>query len=400
MSSKLEKLNPARARLTITLAGADLVRYFDHSLEELGTQVQLPGFRPGTAPRALLLEHLGYARVEQNALGHAIPESYYRAVKEHSLQAVQQPSVSITQHGDYLEGKKDLVFIAEVDILPSVTGTGWKTIRLPKAKPLTADEKEVEQALGLIQKQRAPHTPVERPAHVGDKVEISFSGTVDGTPHEALQSKNYPVVIGTNVLVSGFEDQLLGMKKGEEKTFSITFPNDYPHAEFRKKKAQFQVTMERVQEVAVVPVDDELAKTLGAKTVSELKERVRTQLINEKKMFVEHKEVEFVLDKLAQKTKAVLPDSFIAHEKTRLRERLLAQLGSRQQTLEHYLTQLKKTEKEFEQNLFREAERNTKVGLALRFIAEKVKIKLEKDGDAQKVIEYLLKRARKNVNLT
>lgn len=395
MKAKLEKLNPAHVRLTITVAGADLVHYFDHSLEELGKQVQLPGFRPGTAPRALLLEHLGYARVEQNALQHAIPQSYYRAVKEHSLQAVQQPSVSIKEHGDYLEGKKDLIFIAEVDILPPVTVTGWETIRLPKAKPLTADEKEVEQALAMIQKQRATHTPVERPAQTGDQVEISFSGTVDSKPHEALQSKHYPVVIGTNVLVPGFENELIGMKKGEEKTFSVTFPKDYPHAEFREKKAQFQVTMERVQEVGVVPVDDELAKTLGAKTVSELKERLRTQLINEKKMFAEHKDVEFVLDKLAQKTKAALPESFIEHEKNRLRERLLAQLASREQTLEHYLSHLKKTQKEFEQDLYEQAQRNTKVGLALRFIAEKAKIKLEKDGDAQKVIEYLLKRARK-----
>lgn len=393
-TSALTKLSPTRAKLTVTIAGEKLVAAFEESIQHLGEKLELPGFRPGKAPRALILERLGYAPVGQHALEHVIPAAYYSAVKEHKFEPVEPPAISITQHGDFSRGREPLVFTAEVDVLPEIKISGWKTIKLPKQSKVEVGEQELEDALGFVRNQRATHREVTRPAQNGDRVELSFTGSIDDVPHEALQSKHYPVVLGSNVLVPGFEARIEGMRKGEEKEFELTFPKDYPRAEFADKKAQFTVSLERVEEVKAPPLDDTLAQSLGAKTVTELQEKLRTRLQQEKALFQRQKQVDTLLEALAGKIQSGVPESLIRREVQRLQERLTQHLLGQQRSLQDYLKLIAKTSEEHERELRTQAEKTAKISLALRRVSEDEKLPLKTEEDAQKVIEHILKHVR------
>ncbi len=387
MESTIEKLPTSRVKVTVSLNAVEFKHYYDHALDHLIEHLKLPGFRVGKVPRNLAENHFGAATILQEALEDAVPQSYYQAVLKHDLHPLHQPEVNVTK----LE--KELSFTAEVDEMPSVELKNWRGIKIKKTEPEKIDEAAVDQIVQRLQKQKAELLSVDRGLQKGDFASVSFSGKVGGIKHEAMQSENHPLVVGEGSLIPGFEDELVGMKPGEEKTFDVTFPKDYRETSLAKKKAQFTVKLLEMKEVKMPELNDTFAGNFGKETLESLRQSIKDELETEAGREAQHKNEEAVLGELAKRTKAVLPKSLVEKEIDRIVEMIKQRLGVEDEGFAMYLEREQKTPVTFREDVRGQAESNALVGLALGEIMKEEKLDPEDKDSIKKALDLLLQNA-------
>ncbi|MFO0780830.1 MAG: trigger factor [Candidatus Gracilibacteria bacterium] len=216
MKVTVEKLPKSEVKLTIEVPAERLEKYMEKAAEQISMHFKIPGFRPGHVPLDVLKQHVNEEGIEAHMLDIALPETYTEAVMKEKLQVVSRPKVEI-------KTKSPLVYEAVVAVFPEVSVSGYEKISVKKETP-KVEAKDVDEVLAGIQKRHTTYKDVEREAKKGDRVEVDFDGFDDGgAPLDNTSSKNHPLVIGDNSLIPGFEDELVGMKKEEKKSFQITF---------------------------------------------------------------------------------------------------------------------------------------------------------------------------------
>ncbi|OQA04348.1 MAG: Trigger factor [bacterium ADurb.Bin400] len=369
MKVRAEQQGKSKIKLTVGVEQGELVPHFQAAYDELAPTVKLAGFRPGKAPRKMVEDALGITRLVTRGLDMAVQRAYAEAVQQEKVFPVSAPSISVTQYPSWGlskdEIKDSLEFEAEVEVFPEVELGDYKKVKVEATKTEKTADKDVEKVLHHLQRQKSKLIDTDQPAEKGDFVEIDFEGEHKGVKLDKMSSKHFPLVIGEGSMIPGFEDNLVGLKKGEEKTFQIKFPKDYHDKELAGQDAKFTVKVLQQKKVEKPELNDEFAKLYGHDKMSELKKAIGDNLQMELDHKGEHELQEKVLDKVLPLLKVEVPETVLHREVHRLMEQFDAQLKSQGVDLDSYLKSMKKDVAAFEKEIEPQAERNVKIGFLL-----------------------------------
>lgn len=384
MNISVEKLPKSEMKVVIDLSLEETTKYLEKAAKQVSEMVKVPGFRPGQAPLEVLKKHVKEGAIEAHMLDLAIPETYTEAVKKEDLQVVSRPQVKITSD-------VPLKYEATVAIYPEVKISGYDKIKVKPADSKVED-KDVDAVLDDIQKRQAKYVKVDREAKKGDRAEIDFEGFDDGgAPLENANSKHHPVIIGDNTLVPGFEDELIGLKKGDEKEFTLTFPKDYFHKPFQKKKVTFKVKVHEIEEVQKPEFTPEFLKQITGqdKTLDEVKKDIKENLEREREHAEKNRQEDEFLDKVADITKVDVPNALLEEEIDGMMDEFKSSLEERGLTLAQYLEGAGKTMEEVRDMRKKEAEKRLKLRFGLQQIFKQEEITATEE-DMKKEMETIM----------
>lgn len=354
--------------LTVVATEQELDSMKQHVLGHFRGRVKISGFREGKAPLEMVEKHVDPSLLQSEFLEETINSLYGRAIQSENLRPVSNPEVSITKFVPFTT----LEFEAKLSIIGDVKIPDYKKVK--KTRPvvkITADD--VKDVLQNLQTRAAEKKDVDRAAKDGDQVYIDFAGTdAKGKAVEGAEGKDYPLTIGSKQFIPGFEENLIGVKANEEKTFTVTFPADYHAKALAKQKVTFAVTVSKVQEVIEPKLDDEFAKTIGPFTsLQQLKDDIKQQLTAERQAESDRRFETELIGELADKTKVALPSAMVDEQVEKLEDAERQNLVYRGQTWEEHLVEEGVTAEQHKEQKRPEAEKSIRASLLLSEIAEK-----------------------------
>ena len=366
---------------------ADLDAKVTERLADLKDRVRINGFRPGKVPVEHLRRMYGRA-VLAEAIEAAVREANTSIIAEHGFKLAMDPKVVMPQgEGEMAEmmaGKSDLAYSVELEILPQIELGDFKDIRLQK---FTADvtDQEIDEAVAKIAEENRPFADKGEGAKAeqGDRVVISFKGTIDGEPFEGGTAEDVPVVIGSKSFIPGFEEQLIGIARGETRTVDATFPANYLSAELAGKAASFQVTAKSLEAPGKIEIDDGFAKSLGMESLQKLKDAVKERLSREHTEVTRRRVKRKLLDALDERYKFDLPPSLVDQEFENVWRTLVSDLESQGRTFADENT----TEDAAREEYRKIAERRVRLGLVIAEIGEKNDIKVTEEELTRAIVE-------------
>lgn len=394
MQVKVEKLEKSKIKMTIIVGPENMTRYFNEAYEKLAPTVKIDGFRPGKAPRKIIENTIGIARILSEGLDLAVQESYFKALSDEKIVPISQPNIVINKYPNYGgsadEIKDEFQFEAQVEVLPEVVLKDISDLRIKKIETKKASKEDVQKVLNHFQKQSSTFSEVNREAKKGDWIEIDFEGFLKKVKIDQMCSKHHPLILGDNTLIPGFEDEIIGMKKGEKKEFKIKFPADYHSKDFAGKEAEFNVTLNEIKEVLLPPIDEEFAKKFGHDDVEKLNKAVKKSIDEEYEMESRMQLESAVIDKVLPNLKVEIPRSLIEKEVDRMISEFSSKVTSQGIDFEKYLESMKKNVEELKKEMMPQAEKNVKIGFLLGKIIEEKKWDQNDKESGRKAIDYLV----------
>lgn len=379
MEIKKEILSGSKVKLTIKVTSLEMRSFFSRVYNQLASKVEVKGFRKGMAPKALTIAAIGENRLNAEIIEQAIQETYPEAIKKEKILPVVSPNANIKMVKDLTTDTAELEYEVEVEFLPEIKIGDYRKIKVSSPhEKIQATVDETNRVLSHLQRQHAQFKDIDRPLKDGDRAEINFEGFEKRVKLENLSSNNYPVILGSKVLIGEFEKQLIGLRKGEKKEFTLELAGQKEARQDRAisklKKINFKVEILTAQEVILPKLDDQLAQKFSRKTLSDLKEAITKDIISQKKTAEEKKIENQVLEKLAGMIKVEIPESLISKEVEKEIEEFKTKVSAAGMTFEKYLENLKKTEDDFKKELREPAKKTIKIGLALGEVIRKEKI--------------------------
>lgn len=359
----VETLNEGLKRAyTLTITAKDIEGKVDAELKRIAPQMKMPGFRPGKVPANLVRKMHGPALL-QDALNTALQEGVQSLITEKNLRPAMQPQVELV--GDYEQGQ-DATLNVTLEVLPAVPAPAIDALKLERLTVPVADEAVDEQLQKFADQQKRWDDAGDKAAEQGDQVTVDFVGkTADGVAFEGGSGEDMAVEIGGGRLIPGFEDQLVGVKAGEEKQISVTFPEDYPAKDLAGQPATFDLTIKSVKTAGEAKVDDEMAKNLGLESLEQLRGLLKGQIEQEHNGLTRTYMKRKLLDQLADGHDFEVPPSMVEAE--------FSQIWAQ---LEHEATheedpEAAKAEMEKERDDYKKiAERRVRLGLLLSEIGQ------------------------------
>lgn len=316
MQVSVETTQGLERRLTITVSAESVDNAVKARLQQLAKTQRINGFRPGKVPVSVIKKRYGQA-VRQEVAGDVMQQNFYQAIVQEKINPAGMPSFELTKDQD----GEDLEFVAKFEVYPEVEVKGVDEIELEKTVVEISDA-DLDNMMETLQKQHGEWKEVRRKARKDDRVVIDFVGTVDGVEFDGGKAEDFTLELGKNRMIPGFEEPLVGAKKGDEVTVDVTFPEDY-HAEALKgKAAQFAVTVKNVEGLTLPKVDEEFAKLFGIEDgdVEALKAEVRKNMERELSTTLKNELKEKVIAKLLEKNELDVPAALIEQEINALRE--------------------------------------------------------------------------------
>jgi len=370
MQVQLKRETDTKVQLHIVADPAMLTKAKESVLRRLSKdQVNLAGFRKGKAPLSLVEKQIEPGMLQSEVIEEAVSQMYFEAVREKKLRPVDRPDVSVKKFVPFTT----LEVEATVEAVGDVKLPDYKKIKVAR-KPVKVTDKDVEEVIEALRGRVAERKEVTRAAKDGDEVVIDFSGTDAKTnePIAGADGKGYPLVLGSSTFIPGFEDNLTGIKSGEEKEFTLTFPKDYGVKALQNRKVTFKVTATKVQETVKPKVDDAFAAQVGpVKTVTELKADIKKQLEAEQQTQAERDFESELLEKITEKSEVAIPKVLVDEEVERNELDEKQNLVYRGQTWQEHLKEEGVTEEQHREQKRPAAEQHVKAGLVLTEIAEK-----------------------------
>ena len=277
MNVTVEKLEKGMAKLTITVTADVVAAAEDKVYKRQKSQISIPGFRKGKAPKKIIEKMYGEGVFLSDAINDVINETYPDAVKECGEEIVSNPKIDLSQ----AEPGKDLIYTAEVALKPEVKLGKYKGVEIEKLEAPKVSEEDIEKELKRQQDANAKIVDVtDRPVQNGDMIKLDFAGTVDGEAFEGGKAENYDLTIGSGSFIPGFEDQLVGMNIGEEKDVNVTFPEDYGQKDLAGKAAVFACKVNAIKEKKLPELNDEFADEVSEfSTLDEYKKDIEKNLL-------------------------------------------------------------------------------------------------------------------------
>lgn len=364
----ISKREAAEIELTVTVTKGELLSAKQAVLAQLKPGLKIAGFRPGKAPDEIAERHVDPAKFQLEVVEKVLAASYTEAIEGHKLRPLAEPKIEVTKFVPFDE----LEYKAHIAIVPEIS-VDYSKVRVKYNAPKVTD-KEVDEALETLQKQAAERKTVKRAAKLGDEVRFDFEGVREGKPVEGAAGMNHMLELGSGKFIPGYEEELVGLKAGDEKTFDITFPKEYHAEDLAGKVVTFAVKVHEVREIAVPKLDDAFAKSMAQmENVKELKDDVKKNLQAGKDEDYRKEYETAVLEKIVKEAKlpvAKILEDEQAHELEHQYEQQTEASGMK---LEDWLKVQGKDPKAFHQELHDEARRRIQIGLIIRDVVEKQK---------------------------
>ena len=357
-----EKLENSKVLLTVEVSPEDFEAALNKAYLKMRGKINMPGFRPGKAPRKMIESMYGAEVFYEEAVNIVLPDAYEGAVKEQELQVVGYPEVELDSCG-----KEGVVFKCTVAVYPEVKLGQYKGLEAPKAevKVMAAD---VNARLKEMADRNSRLVSVERAVKKGDTADIDFEGFDNGVAFDGGKGENFDLEIGSGSFVPGFEDQLIGMKAGEEKDIDITFPENYT-PELAGKPVVFHVKVNEVKEKQVPAIDDEFAKDVSEfDTLKDLKADIKKKLTAERTESAQRAFEDVLMAKVAEGIEADIPEEMVELQAERMMEQFKQQLASQGIPFDQYLKMTNTAEADFRKQAQGPAADQVKMDLAVEAI--------------------------------
>ena len=330
MNVTVEDLSPIKKKLTIEVTADLVASELDDAFKKIAKTASIKGFRKGKVPKQILEQQYG-PKAHYDTIGSLINNSLYKALIDNKIEAVSPPEVVQT---GAIEKGKTFSYEAEVDVRPELTAKDYTGLELEKDK-LVFDESVVDQQLEQIQQSKiqlvvAPSDS----ARVNDTVVIDFIGYIDGEAFENGAAQDYQLELGSNSFIPGFEAQVVGMKRDEEKDISVAFPEAYGAENLAGKDAVFKVLLKEIKEKKVPVLDDDFAKEMDAESLEQLKEKTRDNLKAQQQQQSDSQLQENLMNALLEKNPFELPDGMVTNQLMYLKDSFSQRLKAQGMSLE------------------------------------------------------------------
>lgn len=368
MAVKWEKLEGNKGQLTFEVDAETFDKALDQAFKKVVKNVSVPGFRKGRVPRPIFEKRFGVEVLYQDALDIVVPDAYAKAVEESGIEPVAQPEIDIEQ----IEKGKDLVLTATVVVKPEVKLGQYKGLEVTKVDTEVTEE-EVNAEIETLQKRYAELVIKEdEPAEKGDTVVIDFEGFIDGEAFEGGKAENYSLELGSNSFIPGFEDQLVGVRAGDEKEVNVTFPEDYHDEKLAGKDAVFKVKVHEVKALELPELDDDFAIDVDdeVETFAELKEKIKKRLQENKEHMARHRIENEVIDLAAKNAEIDVPEEMIDSEIERMINELNQQFRAQGLNLDLYQQMTGNKLDDLKESMREDAEKRVRANLTIEAIAE------------------------------
>jgi trigger factor len=323
MQVSVETTSGLERRITVGVPAEQVDKEVDKRLRDAAKKVRINGFRVGKVPLKVVKQRFG-AGIRQEVLGEVINRTYFEALQKQDINPAGMPSIDTRKNQ---EGE-DLEYVATIEVYPEVELPDFSTFAI--TKPIASvEDSDVEKMVENLREQQASWEEVDRPAKDGDQVIIDFRGTKDGEEFQGGSAEKRPLVLGSNSMIPGFEEGIVGMKAGDERTLELTFPEDYHSEELKGAAVEFRVKVHKVNEKKLPELDDEFFQKYGVeeggleKFKSEVRSNMERELKNAQKSLVKNQ----ALDELYKAKDVELPKALVANEIDSMRQQMMQQFG-------------------------------------------------------------------------
>ena len=398
MSTKIEKTeNKNEVKLEFTIEAKKFDEAIMKVYQKSARYFNIPGFRKGKAPFNIVERMYGDEIFYEDAFNELVPSIYEKEIEDNKIEAVSKPEINIVK----MKKGEDLVFTALVQTKPEVKLGKYKGIELKKVEYPVTDE-DVEHELAHVQEHNARIITVEdRPVQDKDIAVIDFQGFVDGKAFEGGKAEKHELEIGSKTFIPGFEDQVIGMKVGEEKDINVKFPEDYFSKDLAGKDATFKVELHEIKEKQLPALDDEFAKDVSEfDTLKDYKTSIKEKKQAQNDDKAKHETENLAIEAVSNETKIDIPSGMIETEIDAMIRDLEQQLSYQGINLDQYLKIMNKTRKEVEENYKEQAEKNVKSRLILEAIIKEEKIESTDEEINAKIKEMATNYGRKEEELS
>jgi len=364
MKHSIKELKNSELEISVELSKEYLAKFAEQALKELGKEIKVKGFRPGHVPTEILKKQIGEEAIKYKTQDKALQKSYTEIVINEKLQVISRPKIKIEDE------KEALKYTATVAIYPKVEVKDYKSIKVKKPE-VKVPKKEIDEAIEDMKKYITTYKEVDRAAKNGDKIEIDFEGfDKDGKTIAGTKSSKHPMVLGDKTFIPGFEEELIGMKKDEEKEFDITFPKDYHQKDFQSKKVKFKVKVQKLEEAEIPKLNEELVEKLTGKkdSVENFKKEIEENLKIRKEREAKQKQENEYLEELLKRTKIELPEVLITEELHYIIQEVKSDIERKGMKFEQFIEQSKTTIEKLKEKYRPEAEKRVKLRIALQHI--------------------------------
>ena len=378
MTAQWEKKEGNVGTLTVTVPSEKLDEALDQAFKKVVKQVDVPGFRKGKMPRKMFEQRFGVESLYQDALDIILPATYPQAIDEVEINPVAQPEVDIEQ----MEQGKDLIYVANVTVEPEVELGEYKGLTYEKKDDEVTDQ-EIQDAINAQLERKAELELKEDGAiEDGNVAVIDFDGYVDGEQFEGGQAEGYELEIGSGSFIPGFEEQLVGVKSGDEKDVVVTFPEEYHAENLAGKEATFKVKVHDIKEKNVPELTDELAKELNqdADSVQDYKEKLAEEMKTQKAEANEAQMKEELVVKATDNTEIDIPKAMVETELNRMLQEFEQRLAQQGMNLELYSQLSGQDTDQLKEQMKGDAKERVKTNLVLRAISDAENIEVTEEA--------------------
>ena len=388
MSIKVKKTeNKNEVKLEFTIEAEKFEQGMKTVYQKNARYFNIPGFRKGKAPYNIVEKHYGPEIFYEDAFNEVVPEVYEEAIKANDLEVVSSPKIDITQ----MEKGKELVFTAVVQIKPEVKLGKYKGIEIPKIEYNVSDEDIEKEIEAIADKNSRLVTVEDRAVEDKDVAVIDFEGFVDGVAFDGGKAENHELEIGSHSFIDGFEDQVIGMKVGEEKEINVKFPEKYFSEDLAGKDAMFKVKLHEIKKKELPKIDDEFAKDVSEyDTLEELKASIRKRDEEENEHRAKHEKEDAAIKAVCDNAEVDIPSGMIETELSRIMQDMDMNLSYQGLNLAKYLQMIGKTEEDFKKDYEEQAKESVKTRLVLEAVSKDAKIEVT-DADIAEKLEELAK---------
>jgi len=389
-----------KRELKVVVPASELDGRLESRLQELKSRVRINGFRPGKVPQSHLKKVYGKSAMAE-IVETLVADTTRQALSDRGEKAAARPKIDITEDeteaNKILAGEADLVFTMAYEIIPDFQIADFKGIKVERETADIPDE-DIEARLKEIGESSRPFETVDRAAKNDDRITMSYLGKVDGEAFEGGADENATLVIGSNRFIPGFEEQLVGMKAGDEKQVEVTFPEDYPAEHLAGKAAVFDIVVKEIAEPGEVVFDDAFAERLGVESMESLRETISKQIETQYEFASRQKVKRQLLDALDEKHDFPLPESLVEQEFENVWRQVTHDIEHHGKSFEDQGTTEAEAKKEYREI----AERRVRLGLVLSRIGEEAEVEVTEDelqralyeqvrsypGQEQQVMDY------------
>jgi len=383
-----ETLNSGLKReIKITVPAKDMEARLVARLEDAKDKVRLKGFRPGKVPLQHLRRMYGKSFMAE-VVNEILNDSSRTIIADRGEKPAMQPEITMTEDEKEAEkvlaGSADFEFSLSYEVIPPIEIKDFSGIKINRPV-YDVPEEEVEEQVKRVADSVRTYEPKKGKAEKGDKVTLDYVGKLDGEPFDGGSATDSDVVIGHGQFIPGFEDELVGLKAGDTKTFKITFPESYAAQHLAGKEVEFDVTVKEVAAAEELVIDDELAKKLGLESAEKLREIIRSQLENQYGQMTRQKAKRQLLDALDESYKFEAPSKLVEAEFNNIWSQVTRDLEAAGRTFEDEET----TEEEAREEYQRLAERRVRLGLVLAQIGEEANVQVSDDEMQRALIETI-----------